>query len=184
MDALCHSIEGFWSNLATPATDAFALSAAKLLLNQLSKAQQSPRDLNARRLIMEASMLAGLTISNARTTAVHAVSYPITVLFGVPHGLACSLLLPSMIRFNSGAMTTDKECRLLDGLGASSMGDLADSVERLQAQLDLPSKLGEVGIGTNEISQIVVNGFRPDRMANNPRQLTAQDLTKLLEAIL
>ena len=184
MDALSHSIEGYWSNRATPITDALAISAAKLLLDQLSNAQRNPQDLTARRLTMEGSMLAGLTISNARTTAVHAASYPMTVYYGIPHGLACALLLPPFIRFNSGAMAPQKERRLLDALGAVSMCDLADSVERLQAKLDLPAKLGEVGIGTNEISQIVANGFRPDRMANNPRQVTAEDFTMLLEAIL
>lgn len=184
MDALSHSIEGYWSNRATPATDALALSAARLLLNQLSKAQRNPLDLTTRRLTMEGSMLAGLTISNARTTAVHAASYPMTVYYRIPHGLACALLLPPFIRFNSGAMAPHKERRLLDALGAVSMYDLADSVERLQAKLDLPAKLGEVGIETNDISQLVANGFRPDRMANNPREVTAKDLTKLLEAIL
>jgi alcohol dehydrogenase len=184
MDALSHSIEGYWSNRATPVTDALAISAAKLLLDQLSNAQRNPQDLTARRLTMEGSMLAGLTISNARTTAVHAASYPMTVYYGIPHGLACALLLPPFIRFNSGAMAPQKERRLLDALGAVSMCDLADSVERLQAKLDLPAKLGDVGIGTDEISQIVANGFRPDRMANNPRQVTAEDLTMLLEATL
>lgn len=184
MDALCHSIEGYWSNRATPATDALALSAASLLLEQLVNAQEAPKDLTARRLTMEGSMLAGLTISNARTTAVHAVSYPITVFYGVPHGLACSLLLPSMIRYNSGAISSSKEGRLLKTLSADSMYELAGLVERLQNDLKLPTTLGEVGIGTSEITKIVDNGFRPDRMANNPRKLTAEDLTNLLEALL
>ena len=184
MDALCHAIEGYWSNRATPATDALALSAAKLLLEQLPTTNRAPKDLTARRHTMEGSMLAGLTISNARTTAVHSVSYPITVFYGVSHGLACSLLLPSMIRFNSGSMPKDKEQRLLEALGCSSMPQLAELVERLQAELELPNRLGDVGIGTREVSKIIENGFRPDRVANNPRKLTVGDLTKLLEAIL
>jgi alcohol dehydrogenase class IV len=181
MDALSHAIEGYWSKRATPATDALALGASRLMLDQLARLQNSPKDLEARRLAMEGSMLAGLTISNAQTTAVHAISYPITVFYGVPHGLACSLLLPAMIRFNSGAIAPDKERRLLENLGVDSMVHMAESVERLQSQLELPSRLAEVGIGTGEISNIVENGYRPDRMANNPKVISAAQLTTILE---
>ena len=184
MDALCHAIEGYWSNRATPATDALALSAARLLLDQLPETQRAPDNLNARRQTMEGSMLAGLTISNARTTAVHAISYPITVSFGVPHGLACSLTLPSMMRFNAGAMAGEKEYQLLHHLGAKSMGHLADTVEQLQTELELPIKLSGVGIGPGEISKIVENGYRPDRMSNNPREISADQLTLLLENLI
>lgn len=184
MDALSHAIEGYWSNRATPTTDALALSAARLLLEQLIKTQNSPEDLKARQLTMEGSMLAGLTISNARTTAVHAVSYPMTVFYQVPHGLACSLLLPSMIRFNAGAMGQEKELRLLEALGAVSMGHVAELVELLQSKLKLPGRLSDVGISSEGISKIVDNGYRPDRMANNPKVICADQLTTMLEAII
>ncbi len=184
MDALSHAIEGYWSNRATPATDALALSASRLLLDQLPRAKNTPNDLPARQLAMEGSMLAGLVISNARTTAVHAVSYPMTVFYGVPHGLACSLLLPPMIRFNSGGMSPEKEMRMLENLGVSSMDQMAESVEQLQSELELPNRLGSVGIGTGGIGKIVENGYRPDRMANNPKVINAEQLTAMLENII
>ena len=89
-----------------------------------------------------------------------------------------------MIRFNSGGMTADKEQRLLDVLNVESMGQIAESVERLQIQLELPNRLGEVGIGKGEIGKIVENGYRPDRMANNPKVISAGQLTEMLENII
>ena len=184
MDALSHAIEGYWSNGSTSVTDAHALAAAKLMLDHLPEAYRNSEDKNARRLAMEGSMLAGLTISNARTTAVHAVSYPMTVYFHVPHGLACAMLLPPMIRYNAGAMNPDKEQHLLNNLGLDSMNQLAEAVERLQEQLDLPVRLRDLGLRRPDITTIVDNGFRPDRMSNNPRQINAAELTALLEVIL
>ena len=172
MDALSHAIEGYWSKRATPATDALALGASRLVFDQLARLKNSPKDLAARRLAMEGSMLAGLTISNAQTTAVHAVSYPITVFYGVPHGLTCYLLLPAMIRFNSGAIAADKERRLLENLGVDSMVHMAESVECLQSQLELPSRLADVGIE---------NGYWPDRLANNPKAISGAQLATMLE---
>lgn len=184
MDALSHAIEGYWSNLSSSVTDAYALVAAKLMMSSLPQAYRSAEDLNARRLTMEGGMLAGLAISNARTTAVHAVSYPMTVFFHVPHGLACAMLLPPMIRFNSGAMKREKEEHLLKNLELNSMNRLAEAVEHLQEQLDLPVRLRDLGLGKHHIATIVENGFRPDRMSNNPRQITAGELGALLETIL
>ena len=184
MDALSHSIEGFWSNRATAVTDSYALAAAKLMLSSLLDTYRNPEDITARRLAMEGSMLAGMTISNARTTAVHAVSYPLTVHFNVPHGLACGILLPPFLRYNAGAMGPEKERQLIEHLGYSSMSHLADGLVHLQQQLDLPIRLRELGLNRNHIDIIVENGFRPDGMSNNPREITAEQLTSLLETIL
>jgi len=107
MDALCHAIEAYWSNHATAVTDAYALSAAKVLLAALPAACEHGNDLQVRRLVLEGSLLAGLAISNARTTAAHAISCPMTVNFRVPHGIACGIVLPQLIRYNSGAIDHD-----------------------------------------------------------------------------
>ena len=184
MDGLSHAIEAYWSNRSTSVTNAYALVAANLMLNALPNAYRNSDDINARQTAMEGSMLAGLAISNARTTAVHAISYPMTVHFHVPHGLACAMLLPPMIRYNAGAMKADKEQRLLDPMGLNSMDQLAEAVGHLQQQLDLPVKLRDLGLRRAHISTIIENGFRPDRMSNNPKQITAEQLAALLESIL
>jgi len=184
MDALCHAIEGYWSKRSTSVTDVYALASAKLMLSVLPIAYRHSDDMNARRLAVEGSMLAGLTISNAGTTAVHAVSYPMTVYFHIPHGLACAMLLPSLIRYNAGAMKQEKEENLLAYLGFNSMNQLAEAVEHLKKELDLPVRLRDLGLKRAHITTIVENGFRPDRMSNNPRQVMAAELTAMLETIL
>ncbi len=184
MDALSHAIEGYWSNRSTPVTDAYALVAAKLVSDVLPSTFACPSDLESRCAMLHGSLLAGLTISNARTTAVHAVSYPLTVHYHVPHGMACAMLLPSFIRYNEGAMDRRKERALLDRLEIDSMRGLAESVEDLKTRTEIPERLGELGLGERDLETIVDNGFRPDRMANNPREVTVHSLRDLLESIL
>ena len=184
MDALSHAIEGYWSNQSTSVTDSHALAAIRLMLTMLPEAYRHGEDIQARHMILEGSLLAGLTISNAKTTAVHAVSYPMTVFFHIPHGLACSLVLPSFIRFNAGSMEGNKEQRLLTSLNFTSMNQLAEAVEDLQQELDLPVRLRDLGLRITDIATIVDNGFRPDRMSNNPRKITASELSALLASIL
>ena len=50
-----------------------------------------------RRNLALACMHAALSFSNTQTALAHAISYPITMRFGVPHGLACSFTLPILL---------------------------------------------------------------------------------------
>jgi len=184
MDALCHAVEGYWSNRSNAVTDAYALSAARMVLTTLPLAHQHGDDLKVRRQMLEGSLLAGLAISNAATTAAHAISYPMTVFYRVPHGIACGIVLPQLIRYNSGSIAPDKERALLNNLGLETMSELADTVECLNEKLGLPVRLRDLGIRKSDLPTIVANGFRPDRINNNPREITASDFDCMLEEIL
>ena len=184
MDALAHAIEAYWSKASTGVTDGHALRSAKLALGSLGAAYEDGMDATARRSMLHGSLLAGMAISHAKTTAVHAASYPMTVLFHVPHGLACSLLLPSFVRYNAGAMEPVKEQALTVGLGVTSMADLSEAIEELRERLQMPKRLRDVGLVQKDIATIVEHGFRPDRVGNNPRDVTSESLTELLEGVL
>jgi alcohol dehydrogenase class IV len=184
MDALCHAIEAYWSNHSNSVTDAYALSAAKITLDALPSAFLHGDNLLMRRRMLVGSMLGGLAISNAMTTAAHAISYPMTVFYRVPHGIACGIVLPQLIRYNSGAINPDKERVLLDNLGFKTMNELADAVDCLMEKLQLPVRLRDLGIRRAHLDTIVANGFRPDRINNNPRAITSSDFKRMLEEIL
>ena len=80
-------------------------------------------------------------------------------------------------------MDSEKERILLANLGFDSMTEFAVAVEKLKAATGMPSRLSEVGLKETDIETVVKNGFRPDRVGNNPRELDAENLTKLLEAV-
>ena len=107
-----------------------------------------------------------------------------TVFYRVPHGIACSIVLPQLIRYNSGAIDPGKEKVLLNNLGFRTMNELADAVECLKEKLHLPVRLRDLGIRQADLSTIVANGFRPDRINNNPRAITASDFKRMLKEIL
>ena len=50
-----------------------------------------------RRNLALACMQSALSFSNTQTALAHAISYPITMQCGVPHGLACSFTLPILL---------------------------------------------------------------------------------------
>jgi len=133
--------------------------------------------------LARASFYAGMAFSNTRTTAVHAVSYPMTLHYGVPHGVACSLTLADFWRYNLDAIDPAKVARLLAAVGERDPVAFAGRLKALAHQIGLPVTLAQAGIPREGIEIILNEGFHPERAANNPRQLTREDLREILERI-
>ncbi|MCW4015771.1 MAG: iron-containing alcohol dehydrogenase [Candidatus Bathyarchaeota archaeon] len=183
LDALSQCIESYWSKNRTPVSDLFAIEGVKLVFENLVGACNFPEDLTFRRNMALASLFSGLAISITKTTIVHAVSYPLTVFFDVPHGLACSFTLPSFIQFNSEVLE-ERMLRLAKMVGTDTIDIFVQKVKQLILDVALPTLLSEVGIKREDIDLIINEGFRPDRAANNPREVTPDELRAILSRIL
>jgi alcohol dehydrogenase len=91
-DALAHTVESLWSTRSTAESRNYAEAALSLISPVLHDSRPTPSSLDRDRLSQGAT-LAGHAIDITRTTAAHAFAYPLTIHFGVPHGLACALNL-------------------------------------------------------------------------------------------
>lgn len=183
LDALSQCIEAYWSRNHTPMNDIFALNGIKLISENLVNAYNFPDKIEFRSNMSLASLFSGIAISIATTTIVHSVSYPLTVHFNVPHGLACSLTLPSFIRYNSEV----NEGRILDmakAINTETVEDFIRKIKEIIVNVKLPRRLSEVGVKSEDIDLIVKEGFRPDRAGNNPREVTVDALREVLKSIL
>ncbi len=94
LDALSHAFESIWNNNANPISTHFALKAIAIILRDLPPLCENLHSLKLRTSLMQASIYAGLAFSNTQTALAHALSYPLTMKFAVPHGLACAFSLP------------------------------------------------------------------------------------------
>lgn len=97
LDALSHSFESIWNNNANPISTHYALMAIEIILHDLVELSQNLHSLKLRSNLMLASIYAGLAFSNTQTALAHTLSYPLTMRFGTPHGLACSFSLPLLL---------------------------------------------------------------------------------------
>ncbi len=96
LDAVSHTMESLWNKNRTPVSEAFATQAMKWILDAFGGVLDNPRNLEYRAGMQWASALAGLAISQTRTAIAHAMSYPLTLRYDVPHGLACGFALPAI----------------------------------------------------------------------------------------
>jgi len=90
LDALSHALESIWNRNINPVSIEFAIAAAHEVLATLPAVITDPRNLDLRTRMAQAALFAGLAFSNTKTALAHSISYPITLDYGVPHGIAWS----------------------------------------------------------------------------------------------
>ncbi|MBS3127842.1 phosphonoacetaldehyde reductase [Candidatus Woesearchaeota archaeon] len=195
MDALCQAIESYWSVSSTDESRRYAKKAIKIALKNLEKAVNHPSE-GSRDAMSKAAHLAGKAINISKTTACHAISYPITSYFNVPHGHAVALTLASMLIYNSQVAEDDLSDNrgvayvrkvideLAELIGTKNVEDAAKRMTELMEKIGLKTRLGELGIRNEDnIDIIIKNGFNPSRVKNNPRILTEESLRGILESL-
>jgi len=100
MDALTQAMESFISKACNPVTNTLALRAIGLLSHNLPQAVENGRDIQTREKVALGSLLSAMAFSNSGLGAVHGLSHPLGAHFGIPHGLACAVLLPLIMELN------------------------------------------------------------------------------------
>lgn len=102
LDALSHALESIWNINANPVSVSLAEAAARDILKCLPVLLTNLGDLELRERMAKAALLAGLAFSNTKTAIAHNISYPLTLEYGHPHGIACSFTLPAILRSMGG----------------------------------------------------------------------------------
>ncbi|MBR1883913.1 MAG: bifunctional acetaldehyde-CoA/alcohol dehydrogenase [Clostridia bacterium] len=102
IDALVHSIEAYVSVMATEFTDSLAIEAIKLIFEYLPRAyEKGAEDLEAREKMAHAATLAGMAFANAFLGICHSMGHKLGSYHHLPHGIAVSLVLNDVMRYNS-----------------------------------------------------------------------------------
>jgi phosphonate metabolism-associated iron-containing alcohol dehydrogenase len=116
LDAVSHALESLWNHNRTPETESLAYEALYLIDRHLGQALQEQTQTRARAQLQLASIFAGQAIAKTKTAIAHSISYPLTLQFGIPHGLAVSFLLPALIQIHT-LKRDEKDPGLLDKIG-------------------------------------------------------------------
>lgn len=107
MDALSHAFESYVSVMASEYTRPWALQAIKLIFENLEEsykynpAHPTKEGQAARENLHNASTLAGMSFANAFLGINHSLAHKIGGEFELPHGLAISIAMPHVIKFNA-----------------------------------------------------------------------------------
>lgn len=180
LDAINQAIESIWNRNATPLTIYYATRALELGLPTLPLLAEGNGSFKDRENLAQASLLAGLAISQTRTALCHSISYPLTAHFGVPHGLACAFTMSSVLRYNLVADDGRFSLLAYNLFGTKNTKSLVNTFNDLHSRLKISSLVKGYIPSFNSITSLQKEMISPSRANNNIRDIDDTNLESIL----
>ena len=159
----------------------FALRSVSTTIQVLPRLSNDLSNLELRTRMLEASLLGGMAIASTKTTLSHSISYPITLRFGVLHGLACAFTIVQVLQFN--AERDDGPLgNIAQSLGYGTVGSFSRHLEDLLAQTGALSWLANLVPSKDDLLALAPQAITPGRADNNPRPATVSDIETIMAA--
>lgn len=176
-NALAHSVESLWVTGANPLTKLAALEGVRAIRSGLPTVLRNSRDLSGRSELLYGAFLSGLALGATTTGLHHKICHVLGGTFDLVHADAHAVVLPHVVAFNEQVLPVDME-RLSSALGTSDRPSAA--LFDLAATTGMPTSLEQLGLRRADLTEVVVRVF--EELPANPRPVTAEDLTNLLQA--
>ena len=159
MDALCHAVECYTNNTYNSRLEKkLAEDAVKLIYDNLYTAYCDGSNLEARQNMQKAAFYAGRAFTRGCVGYVHAIGHTLGGLYGTPHGLAMSVILPHVMR-QFGSAAHERLARLAEVCGMTGANDAEKAekfiswIEEMKAKMDISAGLDV--IKDEDVPQII-----------------------------
>ncbi len=148
MDALTHAVEAFIGRSTTKQTRQKALSATKLIFENILEAYNNGTNLEARKNMLKAAYDAGVAFTKSYVGYVHAIAHSLGGKYNVPHGLANAVILPYVLKAYGKAVYKklwkmgvyvglfNKSVSYFDGANL-----FIEKIEELNKKMNIPTKI-------------------------------------------
>lgn len=191
MDAMTHAIEGLITKGAWELSDMFEIKAIEMIHKYLPIAVNEPTNPVGRDGMAVAQYVAGMAFSNVGLGVDHGMAHPLSALHDIPHGVACAMLLPTVMKFNAPA-ALPKYVDIAKALGVYKDGmtqqEAADAacaeIDNLSRLVGIPTHLSELGITEKDIDALADQAIVDVCTPGNPREVTRDDIVALYKQIL
>ena len=181
MDALSHSFESIWNKNANEKSTRYAINAINLIFKNYEKLIENKKDIIIRNNLLKASLLAGKAMSITKTAAAHSISYPLTINFGIPHGIAASMSLLPLLEINKKKIQNSLNA-LCNTIGTNYIGLVKLITDIPNGRI--PFNLSNWNIKKSDLKVLCDQSFTRGRMDNNIVNLSKKDVMLILNKIL
>lgn len=191
MDAMTHAIEGYITKAAWEMSDMFEIKAIEMIHKYLPIAVNDPTNPEGRNGMAVAQYIAGMAFSNVGLGVDHGMAHPMSALHDIPHGVACAILLPTVMRFNAPA-AKEKYAEIAKACGVYKDGMTVDEaveaacneIANLSRIVGIPEHLSELGIHEEDIPALAEQAINDVCTPGNPREVTKNDIINIYKSIL
>ena len=150
MDALTHAVEAYIGRSNVRSTEAYAEKAVKLIFGNLEKVYANGKDIEGRNNMLKASYYAGMAFTRAYVGYVHAIGHNLGGMYGIPHGLAMSVILPYVLDYY-GKTAQFRLARLAEISGACTLGSdetkaaaFIQEIRDMNARMNIPDGFEQI----------------------------------------
>lgn len=182
MDALTHAIEGYLTLGAWEMSDMFHLKAIELIAKYLRGAVDNTPE--GREKMALAQYISGMGFSNAGLGIDHAMAHTLSAYYGIPHGVACAMLLPITMEFNKDASGSKyKDIAEAFGVDTSKMNSkqykkaAIDAVKKLSKDIGIPTKCSQ--IKKDDIPNLASDSLKDACYPGNPRVASYEEIYEM-----
>ena len=150
IDALTHAVEAYIGQSNTKSTKRLAQKAVRLVFNNIYTAYTHGDNMIARLSMLRAAHYAGVSFTRAYVGYVHGIAHALGGQYGLPHGLAISIVLPYVLEYYGDAIHEQlAELSDASGIGVDlSVEGKANAfvakIKELNTQMDIPEKVEEL----------------------------------------
>lgn len=152
IDVLTHALEAWMSTTASSETDYYAASAVKIVLEQLPKAYDDGKDLQAREAMGIAAHYGGIALNKAGLGYVHAIAHQLGAYYHIPHGRANAIVLPYILQLNA-KVSAPRLAALARKIGVANnprgndsqvAQQLIEQIQQLLTQLNIDTRIANM----------------------------------------
>ena len=204
IDVLVHAVEAYVSVMASEYTNGLALEAIRLVFKYLPDAyNEGTTNIKAREKMAHASCMAGMAFSNAFLGINHSMAHKLGAFHHLPHGMANSLVMKEVIKFNATDAPTKQAAfaqykypnaawryaKIADHLGLGGNTDeekvelLLKAIDELQNKVNMPKTIQEAGVSEvkffETIDEMVEQAFDDQCTGANPRYPLMSELKEM-----
>lgn len=151
MDAFGHCLEAYLARKDDPPGAAIALDGIRRVVGHIEAAHADGSDREARWHMQMAALQGGIAIYRG-LGPVHALANT----FGdadLHHGMLVTVSAPAVIRFYEGRLDPEL-AEIAAAMGQGGKPDVARGIEELNARLDLPASLREMGYDKSDLEDM------------------------------
>jgi alcohol dehydrogenase len=181
MDALAHCLEAYSSPFYHPMSQGIALEGMRLVKENLPRVAADGNDREARAHMMSAAAMGAVAFQKG-LGAIHAVSHPVGAIYNTHHGMTNAVVMPAVLQMNRPAIE-ERIAAAAAYLGiAGGFDGFCDFVLKLRADLGVPDRLSELGVGAERIDEMVEMALEDPTAGGNPVKMTPENTRALFKA--
>ena len=184
-DALCHCVEAYTANNSQPFTDALALYAMPLIIDNLPSLVNGSDSMEAWEKMSVASTIGGMVINTAGVTLAHGMEHPVSGLKNVVHGQGLAAIAPTVVdaTWSGNPEKFGVLSRMLGGTGAE---DCTKGVRAFLKAIGLELTLTDLGVEEKDIPWLAKNCMKVSagNLVNTPVHLEEADVADLYKKAL